>query len=159
MLTTDKILAHKTHGKNLILLTQVKSSYFFVVAHVVQSKSFFARKNSKGAKGTLKTIFQKQVSEAEALAIFNELSGFASNPSTNSADETLLIANTGTAISTRHSSTGITSAEAVTLLLVGTVQKTEVKTPESKPQPVVSPYFPTKDIFLSVQKTRAPAFI
>ncbi len=159
MLTTDKILAHKTHGKNLILLTQVESSYFFVVAHVVQSKSFFTRKNSKSSKGTLKTIFQKQVSEVEALVIFNELSGVASNSSTNSTNEPLLIANTSTTISTRHSSTGITSDEAVTLLLEGTVQKTDTKTPATKPQPVVSPYFPTKDIFLSVQKTRAPAFI
>lgn len=159
MLTTDKILAHKTHGKNLILLTQVESSYFFVVAHVVQSKSFFARKNSKASKGTLKTIFQKQVSETEALAIFNELSGVASNSSTDSTNKPLLIANTSSAISSKHSSTGISSDEAVTLLLAGTVQKTDTKTPATKPQPVVSPYFPTKDIFLSVQKTRAPATI
>jgi hypothetical protein len=74
MLTTDKILAHKTHGKNLILLTQVGSSFFFVVAHVVQSKSFFSRKSSTSRK-SLKTIFQRQVSEVEALAIFKELSG------------------------------------------------------------------------------------
>ncbi len=157
MLTTDKILAHKTHGKNLILLTQVESSYFFVVAHVVQSKSFFTRKNSKSTKGTLKTIFQKQVSETEALAIFNELSGVSSNSSTSGTNEPLLIANTSSVVSTRHSSTGITSAEAVTLLLEGSVQKSEIKVPENKPQLVVSPYFPTKDIFLSVQKTRAPA--
>lgn len=159
MLTTDKILAHKTHGKNLILLTQVESSYFFVVAHVVQSKSFFTRKNSKSVKGTLKTIFQKQVSETEALAIFNELSGVVSNSSTNNTNEPLLIANTSSVVLSKHSSTGISSTEAVTLLLEGTVQKSEIKVPDNKPQLVVSPYFPTKDIFLSVQKTRAPATI
>lgn len=147
MLTTDKILAHKTHGKNLILLTQVESSYFFVVAQVVHTKSLFSRKNSKGV---LKTIFQKQVSEIEALAIFNELSGVKTNKADGENNEPLLLASANTTIS---------STEAVTLLLEGTVQKTDTKTPESKPQPVVSPYFPTKDIFLSVQKTRAPAFI
>jgi hypothetical protein len=147
MLTTDKILAHKTHGKNLILLTQVESSYFFVVAQVIQTKSLFSRKNSKG---TLKTIFQKQVSEIEALAIFNELSGVKTNQTGDENNKPLLLASTNTTIS---------STEAVTLLLEGTVQKTDTKTPENKPQPVVSPYFPTKDIFLSVQKTRAPAFI
>ena len=151
MLTTDKILAHKTHGKNLILLTQVESSYFFVVAHIVQSKSFFARKDSKA---TLKTIFQKQVSEAEALAIFNELSGATANPSAN---KILLIADTSSASSVAQATADISSNEAVTLLLEGSVQKTEVQTPDNKPQPVVSPYFPTKDIFLSVQMTRAPA--
>lgn len=150
MLTTDKILAHKTHGKNLILLTQVESSYFFVVAQVIQTKSLFSRKNSKGAKGTLKTVFQKQVSEQEALAIFAELSGTKTTHTTSENNAPLLLASADTTIS---------STEAVTLLLEGAVQKTDTKTPATKPQPVVSPYFPTKDIFLSVQKTRAPAKI
>lgn len=147
MLTTDKILAHKTHGKNLILLTQVEFSYFFVVAQVIQTKSLFSRKNSKG---TLKTIFQKQVSELEALAIFAELSGTKTAHTTNENNAPLLLASANTTIS---------STEAVTLLLEGVAQKTDTKTPATKPQPAVSPYFPTKDIFLSVQKTRAPAFI
>jgi hypothetical protein len=123
------------------------TSYFFVVAQVTQTKSLFSRKNSKG---TLKTIFQKQVSEIEALAIFNELSGIKTNQAGGENNEPLLLASANTTIS---------STEAITLLLAGAIQKTEVKTPESKPQPVASPYFPTKDIFLSVQKTRAPAFI
>lgn len=147
MLTTDKILAHKTHGKNLILLTQVESSYFFVVAQVIQTKSLFSRKNSKG---TLKTVFQKQVSELEALAIFAELSGTKTAHTASENNAPLLLASANTTIS---------SAEAVTILLEGTVQKTDTKIPATKPQPVVSPYFPTKDIFLSVQKTRAPATI
>lgn len=158
MLTTDKILAHKAHGKNLILLTQVESSYFLVVAHVVKTKSFFSRKNSS-TTGTLKTIFQKQVSEAEALAIFNELSGAASNSTTNSTNKPLLIANTSAVTTAKSSPAHISSDEAVTLLLTGTVQKVEVAKPSKKPRPANSPYFPTKDIFLSVQKTRAPAFI
>lgn len=147
MLTTDKILAHKTHGKNLILLTQVESSYFFVVAQIVNTKSLFSRKNSKG---TLKTIFQKQVSELEALAIFAELSGIKTTHTVSDNNEPLLLASTNTTIS---------STEAVTLLLEGTVQKAETKAPTKKLRPITSPYFPTKDIFLSVQKTRAPAFI
>jgi isocitrate dehydrogenase kinase/phosphatase len=153
MLTTDKILAHKTHGKNLILLTQVGSSFFFVVAHVVQSKSFFSRKSSTSRK-SLKTIFQRQVSEVEALAIFKELSGINTyaQPSTE-----LLLSDANSVAAHTYSTNNITSDEAVTLLLVGATQKSEIETTDSKPKPVVSPYFPTKDIFLSVQKTRAPA--
>lgn len=153
MLTTDKILAHKAHGKNLILLTQVESSYFFVVAQVVKSKSLFSRKN---AKGTLKAIFQKQVSEAEALAIFNELSGSAASAASS---QPLLLADVSATSGGKAHVSDISSDEAVTLLLEGSIQKTETEAPTTKPQPVVSPYFPTKDIFLSVQKTRAPAAI
>jgi hypothetical protein len=145
MLTTDKILAHKTHGRNLILLTQIESSYFFVVAQVVKTKSLFSKKTSNS---TLKAIFQKQVSEVEAAAIFNELTRMSH--STNSSGILLLS-------STTKSSNA--SAQEITLLLAGTVQKTETTTSTERSQPIVSPYYPTKDIFLSVQKTRAPATI
>lgn len=148
MLTTDKILTHKVHGKNLILLTQVESSYFFVVAQIVKTKSLFSKKTAKNAGGTLKTIFKEQVSEAEALAIFNELTGAHQPSETSSA----LLLPTSTQIAN-------TSSQEIILLLEGTVQKSEAKAPAEKPRTVVSPYFPTKDIFLSVQKTRAPAKI
>lgn len=143
MLTTDKILAHKTHGKNLIMLTQVESSYFFVVAQVVKARSLFSKKS---ATGTLKTIFQKQVSEAEAAAIFNELTGVNSSPTTS-----------GVLLLSSATQTPQNSVQEITLLLEGAVQKTETSTPVERPQPIISPYYPTKDIFLSVQKTRAPA--
>lgn len=150
MLTNDKILAHKAHGKNLILLTQVESSYFFVVAQVVTAKSIFSRKNSRGQ---LKAIFQKQVSETEALAIFNEITGAKATEASTTNGPLLLSENSTVAKAT------LSSDEAIILLLEGKTQKIEVAPEVSKPQPIVSPYFPTKDIFLSVQKTRAPATV
>ncbi len=148
MLTTDKILAHKTHGKNLILLTQVESSYFFVVAQVVATKSIFSRKNSRGQ---LKAIFQRQLSESEAFAIFNELTG-THTTSHNTTPEPLLLSDDTKAIETT-----LSNNEAIVLLLEGKTEKIEIVLESTQPQPVVSPYFPTKEIFLSVQKTRAPA--
>ncbi len=149
MLTTDKIIAHKTSGKNLVLLTQVESSYFLVLTQIISGK--------KGARGSLKTIFQKQLSQAEAFAIFTELSGLGVQNST--ASNSSSYSNGTLLLSEQTASSTTSSTEQIVLLLEGSVQSDTVETPQATFKVVVSPYFPTKDIFLSVQKTRAPATI
>lgn len=139
-LTNDKILAHKVHGKNLIFLTQVESSYFLVVSQIVGS--YFSKKK------TLKTIFQKQLSKSEARAIFAELTGKNQN-------EIFLL--TAAIVGGDENSTAHIAAADIVFLLENPKQEIVVTKTTVIQRPIPSPFFKTKEIFLSAQKTRAPS--
>jgi len=144
MLTTNKILAHKRSGKNLVLLTQVETSFFLVFAHVVS-----ARKTS-----SLKVLAERELSHEEMLAVYMQMTERRSFPKALSLS--------GAPLSEPHASRGAVASAAATydasaILLLET-PKAQAAPTSADPvaRPIISPYFPTKDIFLSIQKTRGP---
>ncbi len=151
MLTTDKILAHKVHGKNLILLKQVGSSYFVVLAQVTRTKkSVFSSLTGFGSpSSSIKILAQREVSTEEAQAIFTAFAEPGNSPA--SASSALALSGDATPADQTINSD--------VLLLAGSVAEEKPVAKKSALKPTASPYFPTKDIFLSAQKTRAPATI
>lgn len=140
MLTTDKILAHKVNGKNLILLTQVEQAYFVVIGQV--SRGFLR-------KASFKVLAQKQISYAEAVELYARLTG---SSYCSSVHATLLPEAT-----TTDKATTAKDLVSEILLLEQPVQRTTPRVVVATERPAPSPYFPTKDIFLASQKTRAPS--
>ncbi len=129
MLTTDKILAHKIDGKNLILLTQVASSYFLVFGQIVRGK--------KG--NSFKTVLQKELTQAEAFAVHAQLTG--ANASSGTAGE----------------SVAACADSSNALLLESPKQAAKAFAKPISYKIVRSPYFPSSEMLLTRQKPRAPS--
>jgi hypothetical protein len=156
MITTDKILTHKVHGKNLILLQQVGSSYFVLLAQVTRAKKgiFGVLAGLTSHAPTIKVLVQRQVSTEEAQAIFAAFNDSQTTPSTGGAKPAALaLSGVGAAVPADQ------TINSDVLLLATPVTEAAHAPQKSSPKPTPSPYFPTKDIFLSAQKTRAPATI
>lgn len=151
MITTDKILAHKVHGKNLILLKQVASSYFVVLAQVTKTKKsiFRALSGIDSQASSVKILAQREVSIEEAQVIF---AAFAEAGKAPTSVPVVLALSGDTTPADQTISSDV-------LLLAGSSAEEKPAPQKAALKPTVSPYFPTKDIFLSVQKTRAPATI
>ena len=150
MITTDKILAHKVHGKNLILLKQAGSSYFVLLAQVIRAKKgIFSAFGALSAQSSLKILAQREVSIEEAQALYT---AFTITDSNSTETQTTL------ALSGEVTPADQTISSDV-LLLTGSTEEVKPIAPKVTLRPTPSPYFPTKDFFLSVQKTRAPSFM
>ena len=154
MITTDKILAHKVHGKNLILLKQVGASYFVLLAQVIRAKkgifSAFREFGATSSQSSFKILAQREVSIEEAEALY---AAFTATDSNSTQPKTTLALSSG----------AVTPADQTinsdVLLLTGSTESSKPIAQKVTLRPTPSPYFPTKDIFLSVQKTRAPSRI
>jgi len=153
MLTKTTILAHTLQGKNLVFLTQVENSFFLVFAQAVKS----------WRKTSLKVVTEKQLTLAEAKAVFarftqdTDTAPVKSASATGTSSETLAIAapSIGAPAATVRSDV---SGYASDILLLEAPKKLQTKTAQPKQKAALqSPYFPTKDIFLSTQQTRAPS--
>lgn len=146
MLTTDKILAHKVNGKNLILLTQVEQAYFVVVGHV--SRGFLR-------KASFQILAQKQISFAEAIELYARLTGSSYYGSAHA--DAAQLPETASQGADQASAASTEKFVSEILLLEQPIKRSAPRVVIAAQRPTPSPYFPTKDIFLSVQKTRAPA--
>ncbi|MCF7865100.1 MAG: hypothetical protein K9M11_01155 [Candidatus Pacebacteria bacterium] len=157
MITTDKILAHKVHGKSLILLKQVGNSYFVLLAQVTRVKkglfSAFTTLGSFSPDSSLKILAQREISTEEAQAIYTAFTSTPTDNATSSNTQTTVLALSGSTTPVDQ------TINSDVLLLAGSTADEKPVTQKVAFKPTVSPYFPTKDIFLSVQKTRAPATI
>ncbi len=123
MLTTNKIIAHKKVGKNLVWLTQVESSYYLVFAQIVQGRKV----------STFKIVAQKELSHEEMLVVYQQLT-----------------------YKTLSLSSGASYDASEILLLETSKVKECVSECKKTYVSVTSPYYPTKEIFLSSQMTGAP---
>lgn len=130
MLTNDKILAHTVRGKNLILLTQVESSYFLVFAQTISHQK----------SQTIRIIAQRELSYEEMAAIYARMTF---RPVASLPGSTTPAGNTANA-----------SSEVLFLAVPRSKEAPQPAQPAT--EPIASPYFPTKDIFLSHQMTGAP---
>lgn len=153
MITTDKILAHKLIGKNLVLLSQVGSSYFLTFAKVQTVK----RGILGYSKRSIQVIAEKEITEEEACHIYSELT----KDGEVTAESVPLLQAPGIVQQTQYiHKVSRVHPEGVTqtLLLSGGVS-THVSNSSNtrRIQVFPSPYFPTKEILLSVQQTRAPS--
>lgn len=158
MITTDKILAHKVQGKNLILLKQVGSSYFVVLAQVTRAKKsiFGALTRSASPSASIKVLAQREVSAQEAQAIFTAFNDSQATAASNAEAKSIASATLALSGDTTPADQTINSD---VLLLAGSVAEEKPIAKKAALKPTASPYFPTKDIFLSAQQTRAPAAI
>lgn len=139
MITTDKILIHKSDGKNLVLLRQVGSSYFLVLAEIKKHQHTVSGHNrqlgffGRNSYPAINVLAEREVTKEEAFAIYTQIAQSVQEPV--AASKEILLTSTKTS----------ESAKSV-------IEK-------ETPTPLVSPYFPTKEIFLSSQPTRAPAMV
>jgi hypothetical protein len=159
MITTDKILAHKVHGKNLILLKQVGASYLVLLAQVTRVKKgvfgMFGDFGTSSAQSSFKILAQREVSLEEAQAIYTAFTttanGASKNGNSNPTQNQSTLALSGSIIPSDQ------TINSDVLLLAGSSVGEKPVAQKVTLRPTPSPYFPTKDIFLSVQKTRAPS--
>lgn len=151
MITTDKILAHKTVGKNLVLLSQVGNSYFLTFAKVQ-----VAKKGILGfSKQSIQVVAEREVTKEEACHIYSELTKGHEAPTSSYIQAPAL----EQPVRLKQTVTQSYSKDIPeTLLLTGTVSSHTPSQPLSiDKKAFVSPYFPLKEILLSVQQTRAPS--
>ncbi|HEY1037074.1 MAG TPA: hypothetical protein VGE62_00665 [Candidatus Paceibacterota bacterium] len=144
MLTTDKIIAHKTNGKNLILLTRVASSYFLVFGQVIAGRN---------GGHSYRTIFQKQLSETEAREAYAQIMGLPAHAALP-GETSLARTESGQAQQDIHD-----NATSQIILLENPKQETKPRPAKVFKKPVASPYFPITEILLTRQKPRAPSAV
>lgn len=138
MLSNDKILAHKRNGNSAVFLTQADSSFFLIFARLVGGK--------KGM--TIKVLAKKELSPEEAEIALKKLTEGA--PVAYLAPASLSPAPFSTSTST-------VAQPCEALLLENPKSDDILYTKEIKAlKPTLSPYFPTKEIFLTHQMTCAP---
>ncbi len=133
MLSNDKILAYKRNGNSVVFLTQADSSFFLIFARLV------------GGKGgmTVKVLAKKELSPEEAEIALVKL------------QEGSPVAYLSPVLSSAGASQDIQDCEALLLENPKTDAIPYVKEVKAL-KPTLSPYFPTKEIFLTQQKTRGP---
>ena len=153
MITTDKILAHKTDGKNLVLLSQVGSSYFLTIAQIKTSRlGFFGT----ASKQSIQILAEREVTESEACLIFKKLTSSVTSAQCALIEEV-------SSVQTHEAKSGLYTDTAplseILLITSPMVRELEPETLIQRPSPRVSPYFPLKEILLSVQQTRAPSVL
>ncbi len=127
MLSNDKILAHKRNGDSVVFLTQADSSFFLIFARLVGGK--------KGM--TIKVLAKKELSPEEAEIALKKLTE-------------------GSPVA--YLTTSVSSIAPCEAILLENPKSDDISyTKETKAlKPTLSPYFPTKEIFLTKQKTRGP---
>ncbi len=161
MLSNSRILAQTTDGQNTVILAQADSSYVLVLGTFIytKSKNLFSKKTTK----SFTVVAEKYISREEALLALEQISRLTrKNSNQNSNNETRLALSAATiaapAISAVNTKDQVEFTQASQAILLLETAKEVVSSEQStKPEaPVISPYYPTKDIFLASQMTCAP---
>jgi hypothetical protein len=152
MLSNSRILAKKTQGKNTVLLVQANSSYVLILGTYTNNiiQTFFSKK----INSTFTVLAERYINREEALLALEYMNRGSRSRTTAQKDVLELSApqiNTKTPV--RHQPT----VSDLSILLLETSKVSNItKEKEELEKPIVSPYFPTLDIFLSSQMTCAP---
>ncbi len=128
MLSNSRILAQGIFGTNTVILLQADSSYLLVLGTY--------------AKKTFTVLDQRVLTREEALQALEYIHTLKSHKEAPAC--TLLL------------DTPVVSNTPVVFLLDTKKAEKETETRATRTKVVVSPYFPTKEIFLATQMTCAP---
>ncbi|MBU3668544.1 MAG: hypothetical protein FGM57_01095 [Candidatus Taylorbacteria bacterium] len=140
MLSNSRILAQGKIADNIVFLTQVDSTYVLVLGTTFIQKGIFSKKT------TFKVLDQKILTAEEALLALEQIK----NLQKGEVSSKLLSA---------PQLPGEVSPyiEDSIVLLLETSKEAPLHQPEKKKTaPTLSPYYPTKEIFLASQMTCAP---
>lgn len=147
MITTSTVLAYKIERNQIVLLSRVGAGYFLTFGNLKAPYTQNSLTLQEVGNLDFSVIFKKEVSERVAYSIYLQLQN------TNTADR-----DTNCKLLTGEVSNSSESAAPCADVLFLGQSKTEKtdETPVKTSEPIPSPYFKTKDIFLATQMTCAP---